>query len=66
MQVFYHKVSMGHNCKFSVIKNQVKVIRHVSGLDIEFLENKDTCIFLHFMVNNFIMWYSYHVLISPF
>ena len=32
----------------------LKVIRHVSGFGIEFLENKDTGIFGHFMVIDFI------------
>ena len=36
-----------------------------SGIGIEFLENKDFGIFLHFMMISFIMWYRYHMLISP-
>ena len=42
-----------------------KVIQHVSGFGIEFLENKDIDIFGHFMIIDFIMWYSSHTYISP-
>ena len=39
---------------------KVKVIRHVFGFVIEFLENKDTGIFGHFIAIDFIERYSYH------
>ena len=42
-----------------------KVIRHVFGFGIEFLENKDIDIFGHFMVIDFITRYSYHTYFSP-
>ena len=43
----------------------VKVIRHVFGFGIEFLENKDIGIFEHFIVIDFIQRYSYHTCFSP-
>ena len=43
----------------------IKVIRHVFGFWIEFLENKDIGIFGHFMVIDFITRYSYHTYFSP-
>ena len=43
-----------------------KVIRHVLGFGIEFLENKDIGIFGHFMVIDFITQYSSHTYFSPF
>ena len=43
----------------------VKVIRHVFGFGIEFLENKDIDIFGHFIVIDFITQYSYHTYFSP-
>ena len=39
---------------------KIKVIRHVFGFWIEFLENKDIDIFRHFIVIDFIKRYSYH------
>ena len=44
----------------------LKVIRHVFGSWIEFLENKDIGIFGHFMVIEFITRYSSHTYFSPF
>ena len=46
--------------------NKIKVIRHVFGFGIEFVENKDIGIFGHFIVINFIKRYSYHTFFSPF
>ena len=46
--------------------NIVKVIQHVFGFGIEFLENEDIGIFGHFIVIDFIHWYSYHTYFSPF
>ena len=45
--------------------SQLKVIRHVFGFGIEFLENKDIGIFGHFIVIDFIKRYSYHAYFSP-
>ena len=42
-----------------------KVIRHVSGFGIEFLENKDIGTFGHFIVIDFIKRYSYRMYYSP-
>ena len=42
-----------------------KVIRHVFDFGIEFFENKDTGIFGHFIVIDFIKRYSYHTYLSP-
>ena len=42
-----------------------KVIRHVFGFGIEFLENKDIDIFGHFIVIDFIKRYSYHTYFTP-
>ena len=47
------------------IKTIFKVIRHVFGFGIEFLENKDIGIFGHFLVIDFIKWYSYHTYFWP-
>ena len=44
---------------------RVKVIRHVFGFGIEFLENKDIGIFGHFIVIDFNKRYSYHTYFSP-
>ena len=41
-----------------------KVIRHIFGFGIEFLENKDIGIFGHFMAIDFIMQYSNHMYFS--
>ena len=46
--------------------SRLKVIRHVFGFGIEFLENKDIGIFGHFMVIDFITQYSSHAYFSPF
>ena len=46
-------------------KNSFKVIWHVFGFGIGCLENKDIGIFVHFMVIDFIMWYSCHTYYSP-
>ena len=46
--------------------NSFKVIRHVFGFGIEFLENKDIGIFGQFMVIDFITRYSSHTYFSPF
>ena len=45
--------------------NNIKVIRHVFGFWIEFLQNKDIVIFGHFTVIDFIERYSYHKYFSP-
>ena len=42
-----------------------KVIRHVFGFGIEFLENKDIGIFGHLLVIDFIKRYSCHMYFSP-
>ena len=42
-----------------------KVIRHVFGFGIEFLESKDIGIFGHFIVIDFIKQYSYQTYFSP-
>ena len=44
----------------------IKVIRHVFGFGIEYLENKDINIFGHFMVIDFMTRYSSHTYFSPF
>ena len=46
--------------KFNPDFTMIKVIRHVFGFGIEFLENKDIGIFGHFIVIDFIKRYSYH------
>ena len=48
-------------------KPEFKVIRHVFGFGIEFLENKDIGIFGHFIVHviDFIKRYSHHMYFSP-
>ena len=51
---------------YSPNNNTLKVIRHVFGFGIEFLENKDIGIFGHFMVIDFITLYSSHTYFSPF
>ena len=58
----WHDVSL-YLCfhKLSVLK----VIRHVFGFGIEFVENKDIVIFGHFIVIDFIKRYSYHTYFSP-
>ena len=50
---------------FKSIGINLKVIRHVFGFGIEFLENKDIGIFGHFIVIDFIKRYSYHTYFSP-
>ena len=52
--------------KIFVLYNMIKVIRHVFGFGIEFLENKDIDIFGYFMVIYFITRYSSHTYFSPF
>ena len=42
-----------------------KVIRHVFGFGIEFLENKDIGIFGYFIAIDFIKQYSYHTYFAP-
>ena len=43
----------------------LKVIRHVFGFGIEFLESKDIGILGHFIVIDFTKRYSYHTYFSP-
>ena len=43
----------------------LKVIRHVFGFGIEFLENKDIGIFGHFIAIGFVKRYSYHTYFAP-
>ena len=47
------------------LKVWFKVIRHVFGFGIEFLENKDIGMFGHCNVIDFIKWYSYHTYFTP-
>ena len=54
-----YKAKMKHN------QHIVKAIRHVFGFGIEFFENKDIGTFGHFIVIDFIKWYSYHTYFSP-
>ena len=51
---------------FRYIYDRIIVDCHVFGFGIEFLENKDICIFGHFMVIQFITQDSYHTNFSPF
>ena len=51
-------------CKRTIVA-VIKVIRHVFGFGIEFLENKDICIFAHFILIDFIKRLSYHTYFSP-
>ena len=44
---------------------EFKVIRHVFGFGIEYLENKDIGIFGHIIVIDFFKRYSYHTYFSP-
>ena len=48
-----------------IVSNRFKVIRHVFGFGIEFFENKDICIFGHFIVIDFIKRYSHHTYFAP-
>ena len=50
--------SFSHCVTFNYVS--IKVIRHVFGFEIEFLENKDIGIFGHYMVIDFITRYSSH------
>ena len=66
------KTDSNHNYNENVVsvtacwqKIPIKVIRHVFGFGIEFLENKDIGIFEHFIVIDFIKRYSYHTYFSP-
>ena len=43
----------------------LKVIRNVFSFGIEFLENKDIDIFIHFIKIDFIKWYIYHAYFWP-
>ena len=47
------------------IYRRIKVIRHVFGFGIEFLENKGIDIFRYFIAIDFIKRYSYHTYSSP-
>ena len=47
------------------MQNLFKVIRHVFGFGIEFLENEDIGMVGHFMVIDFITRYSSHTYFSP-
>ena len=49
----------------SRIITSLKVIRHVFGFGIEFLENKDIGIFGHFIAIGFVKRYSYHTYFAP-
>ena len=49
----------------SGVDRMFKVIRHVFGFGIEFLENKDIGIFGHSTVIDFMKRYSYHTYLSP-
>ena len=53
-----------HCC--SRVRMSFKVIRHVFGFEIEFLENKDIGIFGHFIVIDFIKQYSNHTIFHLF
>ena len=49
----------------TIVYVALKVIRHVFGFGIEFLENKDIGIFGHFIVIDFIKHYSCHTYFRP-
>ena len=52
----FNRIKLCNNCSYILLK----VIRHVFGFGIEFLENKDIGMLGHFIVIDFIKRFSYH------